>query len=108
MKLLVGFYAFGSAEVNLGFTIGTVKQSRKQTPSAHGGVSSAVFAQFLNSIESVFIDDGFLGIWYDLPFFFWVMNRLVYLVTSMVLKLTVHPVYYLFAKMFSILLVVLS
>ena len=82
MKLLVRFYAFCRTEVKLRSTIGAIQQSRKQTLSARGGISSATITEFLNTIEGVLVYDSFLGIRDNLPFFFRVMNCFVYLVAD--------------------------
>ena len=80
MKLLIFLYALSRTEIKLRTAIGTVEQARKQTLSARSGVSSASITQFLNAVEGILINNSFLGIRNDLPFFFRVVNRLVYLV----------------------------
>ena len=80
MKLLIFLYTLSRTEIKLRTAIGAVEQTRKQTLSARGGISSATIAEFLNAIEGILINNSFLGIRDDLPFFFGIMNCLVYLV----------------------------
>ena len=61
VKLLVFLDALCGTEVELGFTVGTVKQSREQTFSTRGGVASAVLAQFLNAVKSILVDTSMLN-----------------------------------------------
>ena len=82
VKLLVFLDALCGTEVELGFTIGTVKQSREQTFSARGGVAPAVFSQFLNTVKSILVNNCFLGIGDNLPFVLGIDNFLVYLVAE--------------------------
>ena len=82
MKLLVRFYTFSRAEIELRAAISAVKQTRKQTLSASGGISSSTVTEFLNTVEGIFINDGFLGVGDNLPLILGIMNRLVYLVTD--------------------------
>ena len=54
VKLLIFLYALSRTEIKLRTAIGTVEQTRKQTLSARGGISSATIAEFLNAIEGIF------------------------------------------------------
>lgn len=82
VKFLIFFYALCRAKVELGFTVGTVKQSRKQTFSARGCVAPAVFSQFLNAVKSILVNNCFLGIGDNLPFVLRIDNLLVHLVAE--------------------------
>ena len=82
MKFLVFFYTLCRAEIKLGFTIGTVQQSRKQTLSARSGISSAVLAQLLNAVKGILVNDFFLGVGDNLPLVLGIDNLLVYLVAD--------------------------
>ena len=82
VKFLIFFYALCRAKVELGFTVGTVKQSRKQTFSARGCVAPAVFSQFLNAFKSILVNNCFLGIVDNLPLVLRIDNLIVYLVAE--------------------------
>lgn len=77
-KLLMRFQTFSSAEVQFGATIRAIYQAGKQTLPPGLGVSPLVFSQFLHSQPSVFIDNSFLCIRYNLMlllrFFYDLMN----------------------------------
>ena len=67
MKLLVGFDAFGCAEIQLGAAVGAIDQTGEQACSAGCRIPAAVTAQLLHPFKGVYVNNSFLGIRDDLP-----------------------------------------